>query len=852
MVQPWNLAAQSNLPAQNGARQMIPIPQPSTQEMLHGEKQASSGVMNAQSNERAIAEQVVKYSLNATGEQISQEKISGLSAGQVQKILAIINNKDLDATGKAGANEPSFQKTKPAKLDESKFKAPNSTLPPDAGARTRNDAPIPESEKQRLSQVQLYRNGKCHMSAQPVQTSGKADEMSRQIGDAVRPTVDADCLGTETAKHSTMQMKSVESEERGLMAAEGESVARNQKETLQIASQTQKDQIGSCYTPVGCDNGELNLPSLPPVQQTPKTGIQTERPPGVHQTEKNIQKADNDPNAAAVVKGNVQEVIVKLTKIQRKFKKPMHKVMPFIHRERERFSFQLRSLFTKRLEECWGILNVTRNMGKDGKTFISVPAWLTLSSLMKMEMFMYHLLRTTLKTMHNRKQKLERRKVNNAGEDLVAQSSPVQTDLNLPTVASKFTGKDSEQGPRCTESSLPKVQELLRKRPQDSSLVQSSLRSSEGGIQTPQTTQQTGPHILQKKLRQNQHVSSEPKSHAYSVTRDIGLHPLQLSGGASGSSTRTIAGDRPSQSLDVQTNSKCDSITKGVFSTANRLNLSDVTGKIAKVGQDTRGQKGKKASLSLQQKKSRDSASVKSIERNGADKRVMPANPEPKETYEDLLRKAMSISTFAKKVQQCSKLWEDHADIEMKDRKRRRIEDTLTSIRQSPSLCWEQNEGRQQLSELKDTENSDGSKIIKSKCLFECSTENGLMLTKKLKWSSILEIVKEDCQAVRESFPTLRVEIEENFGLPVVRCSFENEYMQLPKLVIFVERGYPRRGGTRYGFERPALGWVKVLGDIKHCFQAALEMAPSRIVSVGVCLHAWADAANNILNKSHN
>eukprot|EP00172_Hildenbrandia_rubra_P001599 Plantae.Rhodophyta-Hildenbrandia_rubra.ctg2166.p1 GENE.Plantae.Rhodophyta-Hildenbrandia_rubra.ctg2166~~Plantae.Rhodophyta-Hildenbrandia_rubra.ctg2166.p1 ORF type:complete len:1046 (+),score=186.63 Plantae.Rhodophyta-Hildenbrandia_rubra.ctg2166:618-3755(+) len=148
---------------------------------------------------------------------------------------------------------------------------------------------------------------------------------------------------------------------------------------------------------------------------------------------------------------------------------------------------------------------------------------------------------------------------------------------------------------------------------------------------------------------------------------------------------------------------------------------------------------------------------------------------------------------------------------------------------------------------------SDG--VLESQVVFECSCDEGLRLAKRVKSIKtdmlfLKSAVEEECKAAVTKNPILVVSIEEEFGFPVVHAMLNIESIKLPKLIISVQRGYPRKGGAEYGFERPPFGFTGVLEKLYNAFKVELERSPARFYSVAGILNAWARKADLICNES--
>lgn len=194
--------------------------------------------------------------------------------------------------------------------------------------------------------------------------------------------------------------------------------------------------------------------------------------------------------------------------------------------------------------------------------------------------------------------------------------------------------------------------------------------------------------------------------------------------------------------------------------------------------------------------------------------------------------------------------------------KNERIHNTLAALRNNAGVTnsavsgGSGNGAVKRQASLVDVDNFDpkvGS--VRSKTVFECSYESGLRLAKRPKneaadLKSLREAVEADCKAAKQRNPLLMIDIREEFGQPVVTCLLNIPQIRLPKLVLRVQRGYPRKGGATYGFERPPMGWVGVLDEIRTRFKQALATAPAASVGVAAFLDAWAQEADAVINGS--
>lgn len=143
---------------------------------------------------------------------------------------------------------------------------------------------------------------------------------------------------------------------------------------------------------------------------------------------------------------------------------------------------------------------------------------------------------------------------------------------------------------------------------------------------------------------------------------------------------------------------------------------------------------------------------------------------------------------------------------------------------------------------------SDGT-VIQSKTVFECSAESGLRLAKRPRLagselSALRDVVDDEVRAALTRRPAMKVSVNTEFGLPVVRAALRTACLRLPRLVIRVPRGYPRKGAAGVAFERPPLGWVDDLAAIRAGFADAIAAAPAAAVGVATALDAWGRQAD--------
>ncbi|GAB0492620.1 hypothetical protein MMPV_003888 [Pyropia vietnamensis] len=139
--------------------------------------------------------------------------------------------------------------------------------------------------------------------------------------------------------------------------------------------------------------------------------------------------------------------------------------------------------------------------------------------------------------------------------------------------------------------------------------------------------------------------------------------------------------------------------------------------------------------------------------------------------------------------------------------------------------------------------------VIQSKTVFECSADAGLRLAKRPRLagselSALRDVVDDEVRAALSRRPAMKVSVNTEFGLPVVRAALRTACLRLPRLVIRVPRGYPRKGAAGVAFERPPLGWVDDLAAIRAGFADAIAAAPAAAVGVATALDAWGRQAD--------
>ncbi len=223
-----------------------------------------------------------------------------------------------------------------------------------------------------------------------------------------------------------------------------------------------------------------------------------------------------------------------------------------------------------------------------------------------------------------------------------------------------------------------------------------------------------------------------------------------------------------------------------------------------------------------------------------------------------LEQKMQHMQSAVKLALERAERFEQYVEKETMRGKAERIQNTLAALRNGSNSAAAPNGKKRGLrhTSLVDVENrTDDKDMIKAKTVFEASSDQGLRLAKRPKneaadLKSLKEAVEADCRSAQERNPLLSIDITEEFGQPVVTCQLLIEDIKLPKLVLRVQRGYPRKGGATFGFERPPLGWVGVLDEIRTRFKRSLANAPATSVGVAAFLDAWVREAEDVIETN--
>lgn len=168
-----------------------------------------------------------------------------------------------------------------------------------------------------------------------------------------------------------------------------------------------------------------------------------------------------------------------------------------------------------------------------------------------------------------------------------------------------------------------------------------------------------------------------------------------------------------------------------------------------------------------------------------------------------------------------------------------RIRDTISKILRESDTSKTGNEMR----------HPTGNQTVQSKVNFECFADMGLQRPESCGSSMVRRvanyIIQEDCKAVTEEYPGLELQVSEDAGVLIVRCSFRVAELQLPRLNLYVTGGI-KRYTVRYKVQQPRLGWVSVLESIRKKFAIAITLLPSSC-GVAVIIDAWARTVTSVI-----
>lgn len=108
-----------------------------------------------------------------------------------------------------------------------------------------------------------------------------------------------------------------------------------------------------------------------------------------------------------------------------------------------------------------------------------------------------------------------------------------------------------------------------------------------------------------------------------------------------------------------------------------------------------------------------------------------------------------------------------------------------------------------------------------------------------------------ECNEVsRRHGSVLKLDISEEFGLPIVVCQVLVPELKLPRMVLRVASGYCEGiTGASFGFERPPLGWTGLLYDIRAAFHAEIVALPTSSITVAMFIDAWTRSVLYVLEN---
>lgn len=799
-----------------------------------GGSHSIANVTTEQINGRALAEELVRHSAQATGVLLTQEQISGLSSDQIRRILDIVIVSKTQSDAGSNLNSFSSPRRVPAisTASATQWQGPGSFL--QNKYRISSLAPALTDEAQCLSRGQVVEIDEQYGNTKFTEPQKRSPDIAAASSDVAWQLHRIDNIDTQALTCSMEERNIAMIRERFTTTAEG-CFATEKQIAMSDDEKAQASQIENIQA-AGFNGIAQNFRYDPSSAcQASGTDLCTEKVSSMCERAISCRNLGNEPTTGIDGAKDEYQKVVKLTEIQRSFKPAMLRMRPVVRRMCDRYSPQHRTMFIKGLGECWSILNISCNFSNNDKTFVSTPSWLTLSLLMKVELYMSRLLRTAVNILRNRKYREQNRSRTTGGKVSAAQRLPTTKDLNLPVTRTETAMTGSGQSSlHSFGSNSVEFQPATKQRQLYLSQVQDMERINEStnvALQTNVTMQmQLG---TPQKIREDQPVLSRVKSQTSSQGHCTQIHEVTAA-------AKFVPFPQTTLGFSSETRSLMDVSSSPAY-----------TWKVPNAKRSVKNQQAVQGILVSQRMYTEISSPTECHRESAANRVIECTTPKIQEKRSNMFQKAESLSNYAENVEACAKMLEEYITAEIRDHQRKRLHDTIVSIGMNQSWRKRRSKGTKRPLEGMNISNYSGNKVIKSKCLFECSTEDGLMLArKKIKWTDTLRIVEEDCNAVRDCFPAVKVDIEEEFGFPLVKCTLENKFMQLPVLIIRLDRGYPRSGGTRYGFERPAMGWIGVLADIKERFQYMLQTGSARHVGVSACLYAWADAVDTIINKS--
>lgn len=599
-------------------------------------------------------------------------------------------------------------------------------------------------------------------------------------------------------------------------------------------------------------------------------------------------------NSDEIVKTNEYRTATTLVQLQKRYKPALQKFMPVIQRMVERYPLKQRNRFSEHLRNCCSILTISIKLSGEGKIEFSTPNCPTRSMLARVDAFLLQLMRTTAKALRYRRNRVQKPNLMKRHSAHFLKPAPVIGGMHQ----SSFQPTPSEVP---GEISSRQISQRIPGNHPSSQKCDFAAQKAIVAERAPLASHQVGyPSFIEKKQvsqTQNSQQLPQPRTpailHKSFIPLQQKLTPQTIS---RSNSVPVSAPPRPAADLDrtpqmrqiptpvqkgtsyqqswmasklqegsqhFQSSGKHQSFTKVVqpISEGNQASKgpsatkkfpAGLTHSATNTNTTLQGNVVKSAPINLN---SHQDANGHSGPVTATGKRK--STPECPETSPvptiSLQQKARHVGACVKEALKYSGELEALMQKEMKRMRFERVQSTLSVLWRHKDLKREHARSLEQ-SELKaspDTDNCNPKGMNGSGRFLERSSE-GTHIAKKprLVRSDIFRAVEADCQAARAKYPSLRPQISEIYGLPVVTCSLESRLMQLPNLVLHVEQGYPQKGIARYGFERPTIGWVGLLGKIRERFQKTLESGEIAVNGVAAVLVAWANAADGVASQA--
>lgn len=627
-----------------------------------------------------------------------------------------------------------------------------------------------------------------------------------------------------------------------------------------------------------------------------KTVVQTSSQ-NVYSESERLRHSTVDPrsqvNPGILVNPNDYRTATRLVQIQKRYRPALRKFMPVIRRMIEKYPFRERNRFSEHLRKCCGILSTSFKVSRKGKIEYSTPNDPTLSMLARTDAFLLQLMRTTAKVLRYRQNNGP--KPNSAKKYLgcVSKPTPVSAKLHQdPTM--QALGKASVETLRGRPSPCVPVNHLSFQKPDFASQKvetsentrvvskQVGLHFFTQGQPVSQTQNLQLPH--QHKAHTLPHESSTPLQQKMPLQATSGLNPVI----ANTYLPPTFSQNRTSQIEQMKTPVQCGILNPHFqagqklqegnehFQTSRKLQTlrkaekplldgcqaDEGTSMPKKVSVFGLAQTGSAMNAASQEETLKSvpmriysSQNATAGDGHATVSAAARSESECPKTHPvsttQLRQKARLVVSSVKEALKCTEQWEVLMRKETERTRTSRIQSTLAVLWRNRDLNREivESSERGGLNTSLRTDSHDATGVTRSRTLLERSNEETRVEKRpRLAQSEIFRTVEADCQAARERCPSLRTQTSDMYGLPIVSCTLENRLMQLPKLVLHVEQGYPRKGVARYGFEHPAMGWVGALRNIRECFRRTLQSEQTTANGVAAVLVAWADAVHEVVN----